>query len=140
MYYTQAKLYHDIIYWAIGINITWQWRHNNFNSKSNFCAFRQFIWKCFTVPILWELVFCCAKFHKNLFEEFPDNLEFLQKGINYPWTEDWTSCRQFCYLSEVFEKFLSLIRFANDLYTLCNQLTQVDLRDFEKTWKNVKNQ
>ena len=49
-------------FWAIGINITWQWRHN----KSNFCPYGNFLLKCFTLPFLWVLVFCCAKFHKNL--------------------------------------------------------------------------
>ena len=30
--------------------------------------------------ILWVLVFWCAKFHQNLYEEFRDIFEFLQKG------------------------------------------------------------
>ena len=32
-------------------------------------------------------------------------------------TEDWTLCRQICYFLDV-----SVIRFANDPYTLCNRL------------------
>ena len=38
-------------FWAIGINITWQWRHN----KSNFCPYGNFLLKCFTLPFLWVL-------------------------------------------------------------------------------------
>ena len=30
----------------IGINITWKWHHNGFSSKSNFCLWRHFLWKC----------------------------------------------------------------------------------------------
>ena len=71
---TLTKLYYDNIFWAIGINIEWQWRRNNFSSKSNLCPSRHFLWKCFTLRILWVLVFCCAKFHKSLWEEF------LQEG------------------------------------------------------------
>ena len=58
------------IFCAIRINITWQWRHNSFSSKPNSCPYRHFLWKCFTLRILWVLVFCCAKFHENLSEEF----------------------------------------------------------------------
>ena len=47
----------------------------------NSCPYRRdFLWKCFALPILWVLFFCCAKFHKNLWKEFRDILEFPQKG------------------------------------------------------------
>ena len=68
-----------IIFCAIRINITWQWRHNSFSSKPNSCPYRHFLWKCFTLRILWVLVFCCARFHQNLSEEFRDIFESLQK-------------------------------------------------------------
>ena len=69
------------IFWAIGINITWQRRHNSFRSKSNFYPFdRHFLWKCFTLSVI-----------------------FFQMTFIHS-TTGWT---------------------------------QVDLRDFEKTWKHV---
>ena len=40
MDYTYTKLYYGIIFWAIGINVTWQWRHNGLSSKSNFSPVR----------------------------------------------------------------------------------------------------
>ena len=67
------------IFCAIRVNITWQWRHNSFSSKPNSCPYRHFLWKCFTLRILWVLVFCCAKFHENLSEEFRVIFESLQK-------------------------------------------------------------
>ena len=74
----------------------WQWRHNCFSSKSNCSPNLHFLEKCLTVPILWVLVFCCAKFHKNLWGDFRDILEFLQKGhkscMNWRsgvWNEVW---------------------------------------------------
>ena len=44
----------------------------------------------------------------------------------------------FCYLSEVFEKFLSLIRFVNDLYTLYNQLNVSIPARFRKNMKTCQ--
>ena len=80
---------------------------------------QHFLLKCLTLHILWINVFCCVKFHKNLYyEEFRDILKFYKKGINYACTEDWTKCKQICYFLDVSEKVLSLIGFANDPYTL----------------------
>ena len=53
-------------------------------------------------------------YHRN----FEISWNLYKKGINYASTEDWTLCRQICYLLDVPEKVLSLIRFANDPYTL----------------------
>ena len=58
-------IFYDIIFWAIGINFTWQCHHNCFNSKLNFCPHRHFLWECFRLPILCLLVFClCEVSHK----------------------------------------------------------------------------
>ena len=53
-------------------------------------------------------------YHRN----FEISWNLYKKGINYACTEDWTLCSQTCYFLDVPEKVLSLIRFANDPYTL----------------------
>ena len=80
MYYTLIKLYYDINCWVIGINIMWQWLINSLSFKSNFSPYRPELWKCFTRRILWVPVFRYAKFHRNLWEEFPDILKVLKNG------------------------------------------------------------
>ena len=62
----------DIIFWAIGVKITWQWRHQPLSTWTL---------ECFTLCILWVLVFRYAKFHRNLWEEFRDILIFLKKRV-----------------------------------------------------------
>ena len=54
-----------LFFGVIGINFTWQWRHNGLSSKSNISPVRHLHLKCFTLRILWINIFCCAKFHKN---------------------------------------------------------------------------
>ena len=61
-----TKLNCDIIFWAIGINITCQCRHNGFSFKSNFSPHQPELRKLFSLRILWVLVFRYAKFHRNL--------------------------------------------------------------------------
>ena len=119
------RLNYDLIFWGvIGINITWQWRHNSFSFKNRISALIDLnvgnALRC--AILLWVLFFRCAKFHRNLWEEFRDILKVLKKGINYAWTEDWTLCRQICYFLDVSGKVLSLIRLANDPYTLSESL------------------
>ena len=50
-------------------------------------------------------------------------------------TEGWTLCRQIYYFLDASAKFLSLIRFANDLYALYNRLKANTLERFRKTMK-----
>ena len=73
------------------------------------------------ILILWVLVFCCVKFHKNLpirgisrYRIF----EFLQKVNKLCMNLRLDFCRKICYLSEISEMFLSLIPFANDLFCM----------------------
>ena len=75
---------------SLAINIAWQQHHNRFSSKSNLSLYQHFLWKCFSLQILWVLVFCCVKFHKNLYQEFQDISEFLQKGYTFcmNWRQD----------------------------------------------------
>ena len=70
-------------------------------------------------------------------EEFRDILELLKKGINYAWTEDWNLRRQICYFLDISGKVLSLIRFANDPYTLYNRLNISRLGRFRKARNHV---
>ena len=62
----------DIIFGAIGVNITWQWRHQPLSTWTL---------ECFTLRILWVLVFRYAKFHRNQWEEFQDILDILKKRV-----------------------------------------------------------
>ena len=71
------------MFWEIRKYITWQWCHNSFSSKSNYCPYQHFLWKCFMLRILWVLVICCVRFHKNLWEEFRQfeiSLNFYKKA------------------------------------------------------------
>ena len=129
-----------LIFWEIRIYITWQWRHNSFSSKSNYCPYQHFLWKCFMLRILWVLVICCVKFHKNLSEEFRQfeiSLNFYRKGINYAWTEAGLNADKFATFWR-FPKILSLIHFANDLYTLYNWLSASRLTRFLKNMKTCE--
>ena len=60
--------------------------HNSFSSKSNLSPNRPFLWKWFTLRILWVLVFCCAKFHK-IKKSITGISRYLgisaKKGMNY---------------------------------------------------------
>ena len=60
-----------------------------------------------------------------------------KKGIHYAWTEDWTLRRQICYFLDISGKVLSLIRFANDPYTLYNRLNVSILGRFRKARNRV---
>ena len=51
MNYTEIELYY--IFFAIRMNITWQWRHNCFCSSLNFSPKSYFPWECTTLRILW---------------------------------------------------------------------------------------
>ena len=79
-----------IIFCAIRINITWRWRHNSFSCKPNSCPYRHFLWKCFTLRILWVLVFCCANFTKICPRNFEIFLNLYKKSIKNVRTENWT--------------------------------------------------
>ena len=57
--------------------------------------------------------------------------------MNYAWTEDWTLRRQICYFLDISGKVLSLIRFANDPYTLYNRLNVSILGRFRKARNRV---
>ena len=79
MYYTLTKLYYDINCWVIGINITWQWRHNCLSFKSNFNPLN--------IDLNFGNALRCAsfhytKFHRNLWDEFWDILKVLKNGYN----------------------------------------------------------
>ena len=109
------RLNYGIIFWAIGINITWQWRQNSFSFKNRISALIDLNFgnalRC--AILLWVLFFRCAKFHRHLWEEFRDILKVLKKGINYAWTEDWTLCKQICYFLDDSGKVLCLIHSRN---------------------------
>ena len=60
---------------------------------------------------------------------FEVSLNFYNKGINYALTEDFLDAS---------EKFLSLIRFANDLYILYKRLNAIRLARFQKTMKTCE--
>ena len=79
------------------------------------------LWKCFTLLILWVLVFRYAAFQRNKCEQFRDIftkrveiMHELKTGI--------------CYLWDDYGKVLSLTRFANDPFTIYNQLNVSGLR------------
>ena len=112
MYYIPTELYYDIIFWAIGENITWQWRHNSFSFKSNFSPYRPELWKCFTLRMLWCLPSVTRSFTEIYERNFEISWNFYKKGITHAWTEDWTLCRRICYFLAVSEMALSSIRFA----------------------------
>ena len=109
------RLNYDIIFWVIGINITWQWRQNSFSFKNGISTLIDLNFgnalRC--AILLWVLFFRCAKFHRNLWEEFRDILKVLKKGINYAWTDGWTLCKQICYFLDVSGKVLCLIHSRN---------------------------
>ena len=60
MYCTQTKFDYDIIFRVIGIS-----RDYDVTIVSALSRIEHFLQKCLTLQILWVLVFCCAKFHKN---------------------------------------------------------------------------
>ena len=122
---------------SLAINITWQQHHNRFSSKSNFSLYQHFLGKWFSLQILWVVVFCCAKFHKNVFEEFQDISEFLQKGYTFcmNWRQDLMQTN--LLLFGCFWKVFITHLFANDLYTLYKWLNASRLVWFWKTWKHV---
>ena len=98
-----------LIFWEIRIYIMWQWHHNSLSSKSNYCPYQHFLWKCFMLRNLGVLVICCVKFHKNLSEEFRQfeiSLNFYKKGINYAWTEAGLNA----------DKFATFWRFPKNFY------------------------
>ena len=66
---------------------------------------------------------------KMCMRNFEVSLNFYNKGINYALTEDFLDAS---------EKFLSLIRFANDLYILYNQLNAIRLARFRKNMKTCE--
>ena len=102
-------------FWAIGINITWQWRHN----KSNFCPYGNFesFWNALRYNFFGYLSSVVRSFTKSCKRNFEISWNFYEKEVNYAWTEGWTWYKEICCLSEVSGRFLSLIRFANDLYS-----------------------
>ena len=101
----------------IGINITWQCRHNSFCFKSNSSPHRPELWKCVTLRILWVLLFRYTEFHRNLCEQFRDILEILQKGCKLcmSWKLEfaisWMITERF-YHSLVWQNQLNLSRLA----------------------------
>ena len=136
-----TKLYYDISFWAIGINITWQWRHNSFSFKQNFSPHRPELWKYFKLHVLWMLFFRYAKFYRNLWEEFRDILKFLQKGYKLCMNWRLDLCRQICYLMDVsgtIRKGFTTHSFCKfNPYTINNQLNASRLGRSWKTWKHV---
>ena len=119
----------------------WQWCHNSLSSKSNYCPYQHFLWKCFLLRILGVLVICCVKFHKNLLEEFRQfetSLNSYKKVINYAWTEAGLNADKFATFWRFSKKCLSLIHFANDVYTLYNWLSASKLARFLKNMKTCE--
>ena len=118
----------------------WQWRHNSLSSKSNYCLYQHFLWKCFLLRILGVLVICCVKFHKNLFEEFRQfetSLNSYKKVINYAWTEAGLNADKFAtfwrFPKNFYHSFILQMMFIHST----TGWAQVDLHDFLKTWKHV---
>ena len=104
---------------SLAINITWQQHHNRFSCKSNFSPYQHFLQKCFSLQILWVLVFCCAKFHKNVYNEFQDISEFLQKGYTFcmNWRQDLMQTNLLLF-GCFWKVFINHLFFKWPLYTL----------------------
>ena len=72
--------------------------------------------------IFWVLFVRCAKFHRNLWKEFRDVLELLQKGYKLCMNWRLDSMQTKLLHLDVLRRGLSRIRLANYPYTLFNQL------------------
>ena len=90
------------------------------------------LWKCFTPLILSVLVFVTRNFtdtntgnsrYLRIFTKRVEIMHELKTGI--------------CYFWDDYGKVLSLTRFANDPFTLYNQLNPCRLARIRKRWKSV---
>ena len=132
-----------IMFWAIGINITSQWRQNSFGPKSNFSPYRHFFGNA-----LRYVYFGCLSFEVRSFTEiykrnFEISLNFYKKHINYAWIVldlmldlMQTNFLPFRGSRTVF--IAHIIRFANDLYTLYNRLKASRLAPFRENMKTCE--
>ena len=130
------------MFWAVGINVTWQWRHNGLSSKSNFSPVRHFLVKCFTLRFLWINAFCFAQFHKNLSEEFRDILELLyKKGIIMHALKTGLNADKFATFGCFWKGFITQFVLQMTLVHSKGSWTQVHMRNFEThkdVWIRVK--
>ena len=111
------------------------------------------LWKCFTLLILSVLVFVTRNFtetntlpglyfrclsslrgiHRNQYEQFGDIFEFFTKRVEIMHERK----TRICYFWDDYGKVSSLTRFANDPFTLYNQLNASRLARIRKRWKSV---
>ena len=97
---------------------------------------RHFLLKCFTLRI----VFCCAKFHKNLLTAYKRNFtiswNFYKKGINHTCTHDGLNAGKFATFWMFPKRFYHSFVLQMTLIHFRRRWTQVLLREFE-THQNV---
>ena len=113
---------------AIG-NVTWQWCYDVTCSAFSFEML-------FTLRI----VFCCAKFHKNLRAAYKRNFtiswNFYKKGINHTCTHDGLNAEKFATFWMFPKRFYHSFVLQMTLIHFRRRWTQVLLREFE-THQNV---
>ena len=104
----ETELYYYIMFWAIGIYITWQWRQNSFGPKSNFCPYRHFLGNALRYVYFGCLSFDVWSFTKIYKRNFEISLNFYKKDIKYAWIvlDLMLDLMQTNFLSEVPEPFL----------------------------------
>ena len=111
-----------MIFWAIGINITIS-RGNDITIVLALNRILALIDLNFGNALRCGYFMCLSSVMRSFTEIYVRNFEIswnFSKRVAR--TEDWTLCRQICYFLDLSRKVLSLIRFANDPYTLHNWL------------------
>ena len=126
-----------MIFWAIGINITIS-RGNDITIVLALNRILALIDLNFGNALRCAYFRCLSSVMRSFTEIYVRNFEIswnFSKRVAR--TEDWTLWRQICYFLDVSRKVLSLIRFANDPYTLHKWLNGSRLARFRKTRKRV---
>ena len=86
MDYTETKLSYGIIFWAIGINVTWQWRHNGLALNRISALFGIFFWNALRYVFFAWMSFAVRSFKKIYHRNFEVSWNFYKEGINYACT------------------------------------------------------